>query len=157
MRNNELHKILSAYLKGNQSYAGIEDALKDINPSIINKKLSENTQSIWELLEHIRITQVDILNYTLDSNWVSPSWPEGHWPDKSIQASNEMMQDSVNSILSDFEKVSAMAADESLNLISRVPHGEWRTYLRQIILVIEHNAYHLGQLILLRKVFNDWK
>jgi len=152
-----LHSVLTDYLKGDQSYANIEKILNNINADNINKRVSAESNTIWELLEHIRITQEDILKYSLDPQWISPSWPEGHWPDRNIEASSEMMRSSVEQILSDYIKVCELAGNTSINLLSKIPHGEWRTYLREILLVIEHNAYHLGQLVFLRKYFNDWK
>lgn len=155
--SNNINSILADFMKGDQTYVNMETALKNINVSNINKRISEKSNTIWELIEHIRITQEDILKYTLDKNWESPSWPEGHWPEKNSEGNENLMNNSIKQILNDFKEVQNLAGDKTFDLTAAIPHGEWRTYLREVLLVIEHNAYHLGQLILLRKFFNDWK
>jgi hypothetical protein len=104
----------------------------------------------------MRLAQEDILRYTLDSAWESPPWPDSYWPAGVETVTDEMWQDSVEKFSSDLKEVAALVCDSSIDLTSEIPHGEGRTYLRQVMLVADHNAYHLGQIVQLRKLLGDW-
>ncbi|HEU4390010.1 MAG TPA: DinB family protein, partial [Blastocatellia bacterium] len=112
--------------------------------------------SAWELLEHMRLAQEDILEYTLDPKWVSPPFPEGYWPDSSKRVPAKAWSDSVARFLADLRRVIQLVRDPRIDVTAKIPHGEGRTYLRQALLVADHNAYHLGQIVDLRKALGDW-
>ena len=90
------------------------------------------------------------------ASWRSPAWPEGYWPTDE-DPSDEQWEDSVTRFTLDLDEVVALVEDESRDLTAEIPHGEGRTYLRQVLLVADHNAYHLGQIVMLRKLLGDWK
>jgi hypothetical protein len=104
----------------------------------------------------MRIAQEDILRYTLDASWVSPDFPEGYWPKETDEVTEEAWEASVAAFFADLEAVIRLVGDQNLDLTSEIPHGEGRTYLREILLVADHNAYHLGQIAQTRKALGDW-
>jgi hypothetical protein len=103
----------------------------------------------------MRIAQEDILRYTLDKNWKSPKWPEEHWPDNN-KFTDGLWNESVNNFFSDMDELLQLTQNSEIDLTAEIPHGEGRTYLRELLLVIDHNAYHCGQIVLVRKLLNDW-
>jgi hypothetical protein len=112
--------------------------------------------TVWELLEHLRIAQEDIVRYTLDPGWVSPEWPKGYWPDPAAAVTEEAWKASLDGFFAGLEETVALARNPAIDLTARLPHGEGRTYLRQVLLVADHNAYHLGQVVETRKALGDW-
>ncbi len=107
--------------------------------------------SAWELLEHMRRAQEDILRYTTDPDWQSPPFPGGYWPKNPPHPPEEAWNSAVSGFLSDLREVVALANNQDVDLTSPLPHGEGRTYLRQLLLVADHNSYHLGQYVLVKK------
>ena len=104
----------------------------------------------------MRIAQEDILKYTIDPKWVSPDWPKDYWPKETDAIKNKDWTDSINSFLKDLGEVIKLAENERIDLTSVIPHTKEHTYLREILLVADHNAYHLGQIVSVRKLLNDW-
>jgi len=116
----------------------------------------EGIPSAFEELIHMRIAQEDILRYTLDASWKSPEWPNRYWPTESDELSDERWRKEVSRFIGDLEEVTALATDPAVDITAAVPHGEGRTYLRQILLVADHNTYHAGQIVQTRKLLGAW-
>ena len=104
----------------------------------------------------MRIAQWDILEFSRDPKHVSPDWPDDYWPKEPKPPNDRAWDDSVHRFLEDRKAMAALATDTSLDLFAKIPHGEGQTLLREIFLVADHNAYHLGQLVALRKVLGAW-
>jgi uncharacterized damage-inducible protein DinB len=151
MRNN-----LVDFLSKELAHLGVKDAINNIRPGLRNIQPKEEIHSIWEEFGHIRITQEDILRYTLDPSWKSPKWPDEYWPENK-NYTDELWDDSISKFDSDLKELISLVKNPEIDLTVEIPHGEGRTYLRQIILVIDHNAYHCGQIVMIRKLLNDWK
>jgi hypothetical protein len=156
MDDGALRQNLVELLRGGHAHASAEQALKDVRAEFRNARPSESSHSVWEELEHLRIAQEDILRYTLDDAWRSPAWPEGYWPPRVDSVTDEMWSNSVAGFFSDLEELIKLAGDRSVDLTAQIPHGEGRTYLREILLAADHNAYHLGQIVQTRKLLGDW-
>jgi uncharacterized damage-inducible protein DinB len=156
MDNGILRDNIVQLLKGGQAFVTFEQALKNVKPELRNKRPSKEIHSIWENLEHMRIAQEDILKYTIDPKWVSPDWPKDYWPKETDAIKNKDWTDSINSFLKDLGEVIKLAENERIDLTSVIPHTKEHTYLREILLVADHNAYHLGQIVSVRKLLNDW-
>ena len=156
MDNGILRDNIVQLLKGGQAFVTFEQALKNVKPELRNKRPSKEIHSIWENLEHMRIAQEDILKYTIDPKWVSPDWPKDYWPKETDAIKNKDWTDSINSFLKDLGEVIKLAENERIDLTSVIPHAKEHTYLREILLVANHNAYHLGQIVTARKLLNDW-
>jgi uncharacterized damage-inducible protein DinB len=156
MNDSTLRQNLVELLRGGQAHVTPEQVLEGINPALRNVRPAGVSHSVWEELEHIRICQEDILRYTLDTSWKSPSFPEGYWPKKTEQLSEEAWKASLDGFFADLEAVIKLTENTNLDLTSQIPHGEGRTYLREILLVADHNTYHLGQIVQTRKALGDW-
>ncbi|MGE5680133.1 MAG: DinB family protein [Bacillota bacterium] len=156
MQEDVLREALISLLKDENAHANIESALKDITPDIINKHAGKNTHTIWQLLEHMRITQEDIIRYTIDTSWKSPQWPEGYWPKDEDNATKEQWDHSVKRFFKDLDETVELIKNVNIDLTSQIPGGEGRTYLREILLIADHNSYHISQIILTRKLLGSW-
>jgi uncharacterized damage-inducible protein DinB len=157
MHDEVLRETLVDLLKGGHAHATAKQAVARVNAKIRTKRPAPGQHSVWELLEHLRIAQEDILRYTLDPSWRSPEFPAGYWPAGDAAVTDRRWSASVSAFLSGLDEACALARDRSRDLTARIPHGEGRTYLRQVLLIADHNAYHLGQIVETRKALRDWK
>jgi DinB superfamily len=148
---------LITLITAEQAHINLEGALDGLKIENRNRQPSKNVHSVWEEVEHIRISQEDILNYVVDPKWVSPNWPHEYWPEKSSQVPDNIWMASIDKIFSDQEKFIQIIKDESIDLTEIIPHTKSHTYLREILLNADHNSYHLGQIIIVRKLLGDWK
>lgn len=156
MNQQNLRRNLVELLRGGHAHASPKDALRGIDETKRNVRPSGAEHSVWELLEHMRLAQEDILRYTLDANWVSPEFPSGYWPAKADRLESADWDLSVAKFFADLEEAIKLVEDARVELTSEIPHGEGRTYLRQVLLIADHNAYHLGQIVQVRKLLEDW-
>ena len=113
--------------------------------------------SIWELLEHMRIAQWDILEFSRNSKHVSPKFPDGYWPRTAAPPSDAAWKKSIADFDRNLEAMKKLVRDESSDLLAQIPHGEGQTLLREALLVADHNAYHIGQIVLVRRLLGAWK
>lgn len=157
MDDTVLREQLVKLLKGGEAHANAEAALAGVSPEFRSVRPAANVHSVWEELEHLRLAQEDILRYTIDASWQSPEFPEGYWPAENQSVTDEMWKASVDGFVSDLKEFVTLVEDSKVDLTAKIPHGEGRTYLRQVLLVADHNAYHLGQIVQARKLLGDWK
>jgi hypothetical protein len=113
--------------------------------------------SAWELLEHMRLAQWDILEFSRDAKHVSPDWPAGYWPGTPNPPNANAWEKSLKSFERDLTAMKKLVANPKTDLFARIPHGTGQTILREALLVADHNAYHVGQIILVRRVLGVWK
>ncbi len=139
-----------------QAHLSLKSTIENLKPENRNKKPFPDFHSVWQLLEHIRITQGDIVQYILNPDWKSPEWPEGYWPKGNDKISDEEWNKSISKFDSDLKKLVDIVKDESIDLTSVIPHTKNHTYLREILIVIDHNSHHTGQIIAARKIIGDW-
>jgi uncharacterized damage-inducible protein DinB len=156
MDDMAVRQSLAELLRGGQAHLDPASALEKVDPQLRGKRPTR-LRSVWEELEHMRIAQEDILRYTLDESWKSPKFPAGYWPKPEEEPSDAAFAGSVARFLRDLDATIGLAMDESRDLTAKIPHGEGRTYLRQLLLIADHNAYHLGQIVAIRKLLGDWK
>lgn len=156
MTSSVLRDQLVQLLEGGQAHVSVQKALSGVKSELRNVRPHPSLHSVWEELEHMRIAQEDILRYTLDVSWESPQWPDGYWPDPRTDPTEAMWSQSVSAFNSDLNEVTGLLGDPSFDLTAKIPHGEGRTYLRQVLLIADHNAYHLGQIVQIRKLLSDW-
>lgn len=144
-------------LRGGQAHANIIDAVKDFPPEHYGIKPNGVPYSAWQLLEHIRIALNDLLVFSTNSKYVAPKWPDDYWPKEEAPASRFQWNTSFNAICADLEAFEAHVRNPESNLYARIPWGNGQTLLREVLLAIDHNSYHIGQLVMLRKLLGDWK
>ena len=113
--------------------------------------------SVWRLLEHMRIAQRDILEFSRNPKHVSPEWPDGYWPQGDAPPDDAAWDRSIKAFRADLKAVEELVTDPSTDLFARIPHGDGQTILREALLVADHNAYHLGQIVAVRRLLGAWK
>ncbi len=157
MDDSILRRHLVELLRSGQAHATTEQALKGLKPALRNVRAANGEHSVWEDFEHMRLAQEDILRYTVDASWVSPAFPDGYWPKAEEDVTEEVWTKSVAAFFADLEELIKLAENPDVDLTAEIPHGEGgHTYLREILLVTDHNAYHLGQIVQTRKALGDW-
>ena len=151
-----LRKQLVELLKSGDAHATFEAAAKDVPAKARGVVPKGAEHSAWQILEHLRIAQWDILEFSRDAKHKSPDFPEGYWP-KSAEPSDEKAWDrSLKAFEKDREAFCSLIADEKNDLFSKIPHGDGQTLLREALVLADHNAYHVGQLVLLRRMLGEW-
>jgi hypothetical protein len=125
--------------------------LKDFPAQLRGRKPEGAPHTPWQVLEHMRIAQWDILRFSVDSKHSSPKFPEGYWPKTDTPPSDAAWEGSVRQFLADLEEMSSLVGDKKRDLFAPIPHGDGQTLLREALLVADHNSYHLGQLVQLRR------
>jgi hypothetical protein len=133
-----------------------EGAVKGLPVALRGKRPRGAEHSPWEILEHIRITQSDILEFSRDAKHVSPAWPDEYWPKSPAPPNDKAWAKSVRAIREDLAAMCALVSNESTDLYARIPHGDGQTILREALLAADHNAYHLGQFVLVRRLLGAW-
>jgi uncharacterized damage-inducible protein DinB len=156
MRDQVLRENLKECLKGGSAHITVEKVLSGIKPELYRIRPHKEIPSIYEQLEHMRLAQEDILRYTLDETWESPPWPEGYWPTDNDAFTEEKWKQTLSSFFDDLNEVMELVNNTNIELTSEIPHGQGRTYLREILLVVDHNAYHSGQIVQARKMLGNW-
>ena len=154
MSDNAVRELVALLLAWEDAHVGFDAASADIPESFRGKRAGAH--SPWELVEHIRITQHDILDFCRNAAYKERAWPKDYWPSSPKPPSSSAWEESVAAFRRDREALQALAEDESLDLFARIPHGSGQTYLRELLLVADHNAYHVGQLVLVRRGLGIW-
>ncbi len=153
-----LREHLVRSLNGGQAFIHFEKALSGIKPELRNVKPNAELHSIYEELEHMRLAQQDLLYYALEDMWEPRPWPKGFWPEPGHEVSDEEWDETVNGFMSDLEKAVELVKDPDIDLLSIIPGSVNEfTFLREITIIIEHNAYHLGKILDIRKALGNWK
>jgi len=138
-------------LKGGGAHANIDDAMGDWPVQLAGVKVANFPHTAWMLLEHMRIGQWDIVEFSRNSKHVSPKWPEGYWPASEAPADEKAWIASMAAFKKDLRTMERLVSDRKVDLYARIPWGDGQTILREALLGADHNAYHLGQLVMLRK------
>ena len=154
--NSALRHQLIENLRGSNAHSDFADTVRDFPADLRGKRPKGSPHSPWEILEHMRIAQWDILEFTRDPNHLSPSFPDGYWPATPEPPDDKAWDRSVNSFCQDLNSLCALIADESTDLFARIPHGTGQNVLREAFVTADHNSYHLGQLLLLRRILGAW-
>ena len=155
-KDQALRQQLIELLKGGNAHAKFQDAVADFPAESRGKRPKGAPHSPWEELEHMRIAQWDILEFSRAADHKSPQWPEGYWPESPEPPDAKAWDRSVNRFCQDLHALCALVEDEATDLYARIPHGTGQTVLREALLAADHNAYHLGQLLLLRRMLGAW-
>jgi hypothetical protein len=150
--DNSLRKHLLSLLNAGNAHLDFDSAIKDFPADLRGKRPKGSPHSPWEILEHMRLAQWDILEFTRNPEHVSPDFPSGYWPTTPEPPNNKAWNKSADGFRADLKAMSELVANKSTDLFAPIPHGDGQTVLREALLVADHNAYHLGQLVLLRRL-----
>lgn len=151
-----LREQLVQTILGGHAHATFEDVVRDFPPDRAGTRPKGCPYSAWELLEHMRIAQNDILRFSKSADYVSPKWPEGYWPQTPGPADPADWEKSIRAFRRDRRAFEALLEDPRQNLNKKFPWGEGQTLLREALLIVDHNAYHVGQLLLVRRLLGLW-
>ena len=155
-QNMLLREQLLHLLQGGDAHLHFDAALADLPIELRGAKPDGVRHSPWRLLEHMRIAQWDILEFSRNPQHVSPSFPDGYWPKGDVPPDDSAWERSAAAFRADLQAMCELVADQATDLFAQIPHGEGQTILREALLVADHNAYHLGQLIVVRRALGSW-
>jgi hypothetical protein len=146
-----LAELTSLLTKGN-AHATFEEACADLKPAQWNQHVPDAPYTIWHLVEHVRIAQWDIVEFCVEPEHESPTWPDGYWPTPDATADEEQWQETLNQIRQDRQRFLHLLHAPGTDLLAPIPHGTGQTILREAMLIADHNAYHTGEIILIRRL-----
>jgi hypothetical protein len=152
-----LRQHLLYLLKDGGAHAKFEDVIKSFPAGLRGKRVENFPHTAWMLLEHMRIAQWDILEFSRNRKHASPKWPEGYWPKSEAPASAGAWTKSVQSFRKDLKEMESLVLNPKSDLYAPLPWGDGQTVLREALLLADHNAYHLGQLVTLSRLLGAWK
>ncbi len=152
-----LRQHLLDLLRGGHAHADFDAAVSNLPAQLRGKKPKGAPYTAWQLLEHLRLAQWDILEFSRDPKHVSPPWPGGYWPKTEAPPSAAAWNNSLRSFRADLKAMAKLVDNPKSDLFARIPHGDGQTLLREALLAADHNAYHIGQLVLLRRLLGAWK
>lgn len=156
MADRALRSHLGRLLGWHDAHVDFDAAVTGLPQELLGSRVAGLPHSPWEILEHLRITQRDILGFCRDASYTEPKWPEEYWPGSPEPPNAEAWEQSVAAFVRDREELKRLAEDESVDLFAAIPHGSGQTYLRELLLVADHNAYHVGQLVTVRRLLGAW-
>ncbi len=155
--HHALREHLVELLKGGHAHAKFEDAVKGLPAKLRGTKPENFPHSPWMLVEHIRLAQWDILEFSRNAKHKSPKWPEGYWPKTAEPPSADAWDKSVQQVHADLKAMEDLVEDPKTDLFAKIPGGDGQTILREALLVADHNAYHVAQLIDVRRLLGAWE
>jgi hypothetical protein len=143
-------------LNGRGAHAGFDDVAKDMPEKLRGVKPDGLPHSAWMLLEHLRLAQWDILEFSRNPKHKSPKWPDGYWPETEAPPNAAAWNKSIQRFRKDLKAMQDLVANSKTDLYARIPWGDGQTILREALLMADHNAHHLGQLIDVRRLLGTW-
>ncbi len=155
--SKQLREHLIYLLNGGGAHARFDDVVKNWPDDLRGTKPNGFPHSAWMLLDHLRLAQWDILEFSRNSKHKSPEWPKGYWPKTEAPPSAAAWNKSVQQFRKDLKSMQALVANPKTDLYARIPWGDGQTVLREALLLADHNAYHLGQLVDVRRLLGAWK
>ena len=144
-------------LNGRGAHSGFDDVVKNMPEKLRGVKPDGLPHSAWMLLEHLRLAQWDILEFSRNRKYKSPKWPEGYWPETETPPSKAAWDKSLQQFRKDLKVMQQLVANPKTDLYARIPWGDGQTILREALLAADHNAYHLAQLVDVRRLLGAWK
>ena len=157
MDDQSLREHLINLLQGHGAHMELEPALLSFPAKLCGTRVAGLRNTPWRLLEHMRIAQWDILEFSRNPKHQSPDWPSGYWPATDSPPSQAAWSKSVLTFRADLKAMMSLVRNPRRDLFARIPNGEGQTILREALLVADHNAYHLGELVYLRRALGAWR
>jgi len=139
-------------LRGGGAHLSFEDFVKGFPADLCGRQVKGLPYTAWQVVEHMRLAQWDILEFSRDANHVSPDFPKGYWPDPNNTGTPELWQETIENFRTDLKQMGDLVSDTANDLYAKIPHGSGQTLLREALLVADHNAYHLGTLAVISRL-----
>lgn len=155
--DKQLRLQLVKLLRGGQAFKTRDEILQDISLEEAGSKAAHLPYTVWQLLEHLRIAQRDILEFSRNPQHQSPDWPDGYWPQQTAPANKAALYNTLHAIAADLEEMVNLIQDPTNDLFNPFAHGNGQNLLREAMLVAEHNAYHLGEIVVVRRLLGEWE
>jgi uncharacterized damage-inducible protein DinB len=155
MNDQSIREHVAKLLAWDDAHVGLDAAVADIPEPYRGKRAGAH--SLWELVEHIRIAQHDILDFTRNRDYQEKEWPKDYWPATPAPTSAAAWDESLAAVRRDREALQQLALDTTIDLTQKIPHGQGQTYLRELLLVADHTAYHVAQLVMVRQALGICK
>jgi hypothetical protein len=156
MNNDTLRLHLTELLQGGHAHLDFEAAIADLPVELRGARPEKLPHTPWRLLEHMRLAQWDILRFSVDPAHVSPEFPSGYWPKGDAPPDASAWDRSVDAFRADLNAMIELVRDKKTDLFTPIAHGQGQTVLREALLVADHNSYHLGQLVTVRRLLGAW-
>jgi hypothetical protein len=156
-QNGPIRKHVVDLLSGKGAHASFDDVIKDLPANLRGKKPEGFPHSVWMLVEHIRIAQWDMLEFSRDKKHKSPQWPSGYWPKAEAPADSEAWKQSVKQFHRDLKAMQDLVADQETDLFAKIPWGDGQTILKEALQLADHNAYTVAQIVDVRRMLGAWK
>jgi uncharacterized damage-inducible protein DinB len=154
--DTELRKQIARTLDWEDGHAGFDSAVEGLTAGLRGKAPAGLPYSPWQLVEHIRRTQADILEFCQAAHYSEKEWPKDYWPETAEPPSAKAWGESIAAVRRDRKALAALTTNAATDLIGRVPNGTGQSYLREVLLVVDHTAYHVGELIVVRRLLGAW-
>ena len=151
-----LRNQLVELLRGGSAHADLDTCVDQFPPQFYGSKPEGSPHSAWQLLEHLRLALHDLLAFSTDPDYLAPKWPEDYWPRSESPESPQEWQKSVDALKADLTDFEKLIQDGNSNLYAKIPWGEGQSLLREVLIAADHNSYHLGQIVMLRKQLGAW-
>jgi hypothetical protein len=155
--NDPVREQVARLLEWEDAHVGFDKAVAGIPQTLRGEQPKGLPYSPWQLLEHLRRTQHDILDFCRNPDYEELSFPDDYWPSTAAPPSSSAWDDSVESFRADRASLQQLARDRSVDLAAKIPHGTGQTYLRELVLAADHTAYHIGELVVVRRLLGIWK
>ena len=155
--NEALRQHVIYLLTGGGAHMDFDSFVSDLDITLANRKITRLPYTIWHVLEHMRIAQWDILEFSRDAQHVSPPFPEGYWPPPNSETDASQFESTVWRFRADLKAMQELVANRNVDLLKPIPHGDGQTMLREALLVADHNAYHLGALAVMKRIVEKGK
>jgi hypothetical protein len=156
-KDKALREHLIYLLGGGGAHVDFESAVKDVPPELRGKIPPNAMHSLWGILEHLRIAQWDILDFSRNAKYEALKWPDEYWPKTEVPPDDRAWNQSIKRFRADLEAMKKLVSDPKTDLYAKIPHGEDQTILREALLIADHNAYHLGEFVIVRRLLGNWK
>jgi uncharacterized damage-inducible protein DinB len=156
MSDKALRDQVAALIRWEDAHAGLDQIVDGVPADKWGAAAPGVPYTLWQLLEHLRLTQNDILEFCRNPEYTERRWPEDYWPKESDQPTADAVVGSLAAYREDREALAALALDRKVDLFARIPHGTGQTYLRELLLVADHTSYHLGQMVVVRRALGIW-
>jgi uncharacterized damage-inducible protein DinB len=151
-----LRDHVAALIGWEDAHAGLDRIVEGVPADKWGAAAPGLPYTLWQLLEHLRLTQYDILDFCRNPGYTQPRWPDDYWPAESDQPTPDAVAGSLAAYRQDREALTALALDRKVDLFARIPHGTGQTYLRELLLVADHTSYHLGEMVVVRRALGIW-
>jgi hypothetical protein len=150
--DKSLREHLTSLLRGGNAHKSFDDFVRDFPAAACSRKIEGLPYTAWQVVEHLCIAQWDILEFCRDAKHVSPKWPDGYWPEPDNPGNETLWHESVERFQSDLKQMEELVVNPSTDLFAKIAHGDGQTILREALVLADHNAYHLGALVVMNRI-----